>query len=416
MKSWKISHRLVFLALVPALSTAVFLITYYSARIVDDSEQALVRRGNAIIETLTASLQNNATPVELRALKVQIGRTLRETDVIRVEIRDVRGGLVFKSERPDVMRARPNPALEFLSSLVFNNRTQSFSTHLTHPAANEGDTASTSENTQMPADRAETSVGSVEVVLSATSTHYRELLVAVKGIGMVLIIMGVSTLLAFHLARSMSKPMEAMLKIMNKVQDGDLSSSIEITAGGEFGVLQQRINLVLEKIRVSHHQLVNSVKLATIELKRKIDEIKRKNRELAIARTHAEEANIAKSRFLANMSHELRTPMNAIIGFSDLLCEYKVDDAHDEYTGTIRRSAADLLILINEILDYAKIESGEFKIDKTLFNFYRLIDGIVGLLSKTAYEKNLEFFTYIDPDIPVDFISDPIRLKQAVMP
>jgi len=415
MKSWKIINRLVFLALIPALGTAVFLTAYYTSRIINDLDDALVGRGNTITKNLTSTLQSTANPIELRVIKNLVDQTLRETDVIGVEIRDARGDMMYRNERPDVMYSRPNSILQQLSNLIFNTRTLSFSRKLIPKAVHEHGDASTPGIIDKISNDAETRIGSIRVVLSTQSSRYRELVVAVKGIGIVLVILGVFSLFAFHVGRSMSKPIEAMLKTMGSIQNGNLDSSIEVTAGGEFGVLQQGINLMVEKIRVSHEHLVRSVKLATVELRRKIDEINRKNREMEIARSRAEEANIAKSRFLANMSHELRTPMNAIIGFTDLLCEYRVDDVHDDYTSTIRRSAADLLILINEILDYSKIESGELKIEKTEFNFYRLIDGIVALLSNTAYEKDLEFFTYIDPDIPVDLVTDPLRLKQSVI-
>ncbi len=415
MKSWKISHRLVFLALVPALSTAVFLTTYYTGRILNDLDDALARRGNTLTENFTTSLQTSAKPLEIQNIKSLVDQTLQENDVMRVEIYDPRGKLIYKNERTDVMQTRPNFVLQQLSDLVFQSQALYFFRKLTLNTDSEGVGRPITANSNLLGLGTVTKVGSVKLVMSSRSSHYRELLVAIKVTGIVLVIVGVSGLLAFYVGRSIAKPIEAMLKTMSDLQNGNLSSGIAVTTGGELGVLQYDINLMVDKIRVLHEHLTRSAQLATVELRRKIDEINRKNSELEAARSRAEEANIAKSRFLANMSHELRTPMNAIIGFTNLLCEYRVDEAHDDYANTIRRSAADLLILINEILDYSKIASGELKIEKIEFNFYRLIDGVVDLLSKTAYGKQLDFFTYIDPDIPVHLITDPLRLKQSVL-
>jgi two-component system, sensor histidine kinase and response regulator len=138
------------------------------------------------------------------------------------------------------------------------------------------------------------------------------------------------------------------------------------------------------------------------------------NRDLQVARDRALEASSLKSKFVANISHEIRTPMSGVLGMSELLLTCELDNESKELAQYIYSSAKSLLDVVNDLLDFSKLEAGRVSITRMRFSVPKVVDEVLQTTQRTAAQKSLKFDVNVQPDLP-DVFGDPIRIRQILL-
>jgi two-component system, sensor histidine kinase len=207
-----------------------------------------------------------------------------------------------------------------------------------------------------------------------------------------------------------------------KQENDYLFEPLETGRNDEIGQLAQSFNRLGEKLQALYQTLDRKVRMRTFQLQQantrlrhKVRQCRQTEEQANILAHEATTANRAKSEFLANMSHEIRTPMNAIIGFSDLLYEDDLTEEQHSYVRMICNSSRNLLALINDVLDYSKIEAGKLTINPIECRIGDLIGEIESMLRPMAIGKQILFDILQCDFLPESTCIDSVRVRQCLI-
>lgn len=229
-------------------------------------------------------------------------------------------------------------------------------------------------------------------------------------------LLGLLTSLSVHylLSKRIYLPISRLRRSMKQILSNEFETEIKVSSQGELGTIEKGCAHLQKQYLDTVHDLNQHIEVATADLQQSLELLEEKNIELSLDKKKIEESSRKKLELIANMSHEIRTPMNGVIGFTNVLLDSKLDPLQFDYVKTIKASAQDLLSIINDILDYSKMDAGKLNLDCIPLDIRACIDEVSTLIAPAAHKKGIDLIPATAVNVPKTLLGDPLRVKQIL--
>ncbi|HAB1110184.1 TPA_asm: two-component sensor histidine kinase BarA [Salmonella enterica subsp. enterica serovar Enteritidis] len=413
MTNYSLRARMMILILAPTVLIGLLLSIFFVVHRYNDLQRQLEDAGASIIEPLAVSseygmnLQNRESIGQLISVLHR-----RHSDIVRaISVYDDHNRLFVTSN----FHLAPSQ-MQLPAGAPFPRRL-SVDRHgdimiLRTPIISES--YSPDESAIADAKNTKNMLGYVALELDLKSVRlqqYKEIFISSV---MMLFCIGIALIFGWRLMRDVTGPIRNMVNTVDRIRREQLDSRVEGFMLGELDMLKNGINSMAMSLAAYHEEMQHNIDQATSDLRETLEQMEIQNVELDLAKKRAQEAARIKSEFLANMSHELRTPLNGVIGFTRLTLKTELNPTQRDHLNTIERSANNLLAIINDVLDFSKLEAGKLILESIPFPLRNTLDEVVTLLAHSSHDKGLELTLNIKNDVPDNVIGDPLRLQQVI--
>jgi len=376
IRTWSIHKRLDVLAFLPVLLMSISLIGYFLPLLLDNAQKTLNDKAILIAKQLVSASEYSLLTNNTDNLKPLIQTQFSIKEVTAITIRRNDGSILLQSINKS---SNPSHELSFIEN-VFQQ---------TVPI---GDF----ENELIPGKTQEKLIGTVEVIVTTDFLSQEKNHIIYSSTIIALITFIISILIAMINSRSISSSIINITNAVKSINAENLETNLHSTNGGELGALETNVNKLSSRLKKSKENE-----------KIHLEEILR-------AKAIAENANNVKTEFLARMSHELRTPMNGTMGMLQLIEQSKLTKEQSDYVRTATQSMQHLLSMVNELLDFSKLENNKIQLDIVTFNLFEKISKITNNFKLIAENKDLLFKVSIEETTNWLVETDPIKLSQIM--
>ncbi|MCW9052574.1 MAG: ATP-binding protein, partial [Motiliproteus sp.] len=408
-----IRQRVLILALVPMLMITLTLSGYMITSRLASERENLFNNGMTLLSYLSTGAEFDLFSDNASALALLAKAPLQRSEVSDVIFINAGGEIIYRDSDIEVDISTLN--VPSTSSLTPQPERLRNLWLLKAPVLLSGNSIDDfdSESSDIRLGSPEV-LGWVILLINEEALKQNQSEIALRGLLITLVGLSLTIWLALTIGRSITQPIQGIIETIYRLRQEEFDARITVKNRGEIGELEEGINSLASKVQRTRIRLQDQIDVATKNLRLTLDRLEKKNIDLVNAKRRAEKANLAKDQFLARMSHELRTPLTSVMGFIKLLQKTELSGEQKEYSQIVNRTSNLLLSLIDDILDFSKLQSDAIQIEKIPFNLEQVIEDTLAMQAATAFEKDVELYFISDPQLPGQLVGDPTRIKQVV--
>lgn len=411
MKSLGIKYQLRIITLIPVFLVSLLFALFYNIQYDKALNQHVLRLGYAFIHPLLPEAQRALLHHQPRVLQKLIDATRANPEILSLAFYNAKGQLLAYHGNNRLMLTSFKPPMgagDSMTSKPLPHLAINFVAPITAPEFKPYSTLSPI------AFHTGEKIGWISMDMNAQFILIKRYEMYIISIFITLGGLLISLSIHYLLSQKIHRPITRLRRSMKQILNNEFETTIKVSSQGEAGIIEQGCAHLQTQYLNAISDMNQSIEIATADLQQSLELLEEKNIELSLDKKKSEEKSRQKSEFIANMSHEIRTPMNGVIGFTNVLLESQLDPLQMDYVKTIKSSAQDLLSIINDILDYSKIDAGKLHLDSIPLNIRTCIDEVLALIAPNAHKKGIDLIPATDINVPNTVLGDPLRLKQII--
>lgn len=414
MKGIGIKYQLRIITLIPVLLIALLFAVFYNGQFNNDLNQHMARLGKAYIRQLLPAAQLAMMRNDQRTLQGLINASNVNSEIKALAFYNAKRQLMaYRGGKHSLREPFQPPEFtgDYVESKPLDSLTVNFTAPITIPEFNVYSTKGFKKSPDLKTDDI---LGWLSIDIDTQSLMVKRYQMYIVTIFITLLGLLVSLSVHFFFSRRIYLPVARLRRSMKQILHNEFETHIAVSTTGEIGEIQRGCAHLQQQYLNNIKDLNQHIETATADLQQSLELLEEKNIQLSLEKKKMEEKSYQQAEFIASMSHEIRTPMNGVIGFTNVLLESRLDSLQLDYVKTIKTSSENLLNIINDILDYSKIDAGKLYLDCIPVDIRACIDEVIALSSSSASRKGVDLVVSTEINVPRMVLGDQLRIKQIL--